>query len=238
MTRGLLISAPASGVGKTTLTLALARAFRDRGLKVQCFKSGPDYIDPAFHAAATGRVSVNLDSWAMPRETIDALVVRGADADLVLAEGSMGIFSKLMAMNPDSGFMSDFVDVHVGPHLAEIKSRGIKVVANAGGLNPQGLARLLEKKAAELNVPLKVATVQGDDLRDRADALKGEGIADMFSGARFPKDKIVSINAYFGGFPIAAALDEGADVVITGRVVDSALVLGPLIHEFGWPSAW
>jgi cobyrinic acid a,c-diamide synthase len=92
MARCLLISAPASGAGKTTLTLALARAFRDRGLSVQCFKSGPDYIDPAFHAAATGRASVNIDSWAMERETIEGLVARGRDADLVLAEGSMGLF--------------------------------------------------------------------------------------------------------------------------------------------------
>ena len=92
MARGLVISAPASGVGKTTLTLALARAYRDRGLAVQCFKSGPDYIDPAFHAAATGRVSVNLDSWAMSSGTIEALIARAASADLVLAEGSMGLF--------------------------------------------------------------------------------------------------------------------------------------------------
>lgn len=92
MAPGLLISAPASGTGKTTLTLALARAFRDRGLVVQCFKSGPDYIDPAFHAAATGRISANLDSWSMDRQTIDALTTLGADADLVLAEGSMGLF--------------------------------------------------------------------------------------------------------------------------------------------------
>ncbi|MGH6680889.1 MAG: cobyrinate a,c-diamide synthase, partial [Bradyrhizobium sp.] len=86
MPRALVISAPASGAGKTTLTLALARACRDRGLIVQCFKSGPDYIDPAFHAAATGRTSVNIDSWAMPREAIAALVARASDADLVLAE--------------------------------------------------------------------------------------------------------------------------------------------------------
>jgi cobyrinic acid a,c-diamide synthase len=97
MARGLIISAPASGVGKTTLTLALARAYRDRGLTVQCFKSGPDYIDPAFHAAATGRASANIDSWAMTRENIEALVARGADADLVLIEGSMGLFDGVAA---------------------------------------------------------------------------------------------------------------------------------------------
>src|ERR1700742_61319 len=92
MARCLVISAPASGAGKTTLTLALARAYRDRGLAVQCFKSGPDYIDPAFHAAATGRASVNIDSWAMTRDTIDRVTARAGDADLVLVEGSMGLF--------------------------------------------------------------------------------------------------------------------------------------------------
>jgi len=88
---GLIISAPASGTGKTTLTLGLARAFRDRGLKVQTFKSGPDYIDPAFHRAATGRASYNLDTWALPEGAIDALTGNAAGADLVIAEGSMGL---------------------------------------------------------------------------------------------------------------------------------------------------
>jgi cobyrinic acid a,c-diamide synthase len=92
MARAIVISAPASGAGKTTLTLAVARACRDRGLAVQCFKCGPDYIDPAFHLAATRRPSVNLDSWAMPRATIAALTARADDADLVMAEGSMGLF--------------------------------------------------------------------------------------------------------------------------------------------------
>lgn len=89
---GLLISAPASGTGKTTLTLGLARAFRNRGLAVQPFKSGPDYIDPAFHTAASGRVSVNLDSWSMPPGQIGAELGRAEGADLILAEGSMGLF--------------------------------------------------------------------------------------------------------------------------------------------------
>jgi len=97
MTKCLVISAPASGAGKTTVTLGLARTCRDRGLAVQCFKSGPDYIDPAFHAAATGRSSVNLDSWAMDRDTIERLTTRGSDADLVLAEGSMGLFDGVAA---------------------------------------------------------------------------------------------------------------------------------------------
>ena len=89
---GLLISAPSSGTGKTTLMLGLLSAFRRQGLEVQPFKSGPDYIDPAFHAAASGRASVNLDSWAMgPADIID-LVRSAKDSDLALAEGSMGLF--------------------------------------------------------------------------------------------------------------------------------------------------
>jgi len=92
MTPGLIIAAPASGTGKTTVMLGLLRAFRDGGLTVQPFKSGPDYIDPAFHRAASGRASFNLDSWAMPAALLDGLGDHAADADLVLAEGSMGLF--------------------------------------------------------------------------------------------------------------------------------------------------
>jgi cobyrinic acid a,c-diamide synthase len=89
---GLLISAPSSGAGKTTVMLGLLRAFRNRGLVVQPFKSGPDYIDPAFHLAAAGRNSYNLDSWAMPAGLMQGLVNFSNGADLSLAEGSMGLF--------------------------------------------------------------------------------------------------------------------------------------------------
>jgi len=92
MTPGLMIAAPGSGTGKTTVMLGLLRALRDDGLAVQPFKSGPDYIDPAFHRAASGRASFNLDSWSMAGAMLDTLSAKADDADLVLAEGSMGLF--------------------------------------------------------------------------------------------------------------------------------------------------
>lgn len=88
---GLVVSAPGSGSGKTTVMLGLLRALREDGLAVQPFKSGPDYIDPAFHHAAAGRPSFNLDSWAMDEGLLAAVVQRAQGADLVLAEGSMGL---------------------------------------------------------------------------------------------------------------------------------------------------
>ncbi len=91
MIAGLLIAAPASGTGKTTVTLGLLAAFRAQGIAVQPFKCGPDYIDPAFHAAAAGRASFNLDSWAMPPGRIDVLAGE-ARGDLIVAEGAMGLF--------------------------------------------------------------------------------------------------------------------------------------------------
>ncbi|RXR30806.1 cobyrinate a,c-diamide synthase [Sphingobium fluviale] len=89
---GLMIAAPASGTGKTTVMLGLLRALTEDGLAVQPFKSGPDYIDPAFHRAASGRASFNLDSWAMDGALVDTITGQAAGADMVLAEGSMGLF--------------------------------------------------------------------------------------------------------------------------------------------------
>ena len=108
MTPGLVIAAPRSGSGKTTLTLGLLRAFARRGLIVAGAKCGPDYIDPAFHAAATGRPSVNLDSWAMTPTLIDGLVARaGTGCDLVICEGLMGLFDGVPGEPGRSGSSAD-----------------------------------------------------------------------------------------------------------------------------------
>src|SRR5271155_4263340 len=98
MTRGLMIAAPRSGSGKTTVTLGLLRAFKRRGVDVVGLKSGPDYIDPAFHAAASGREGVNLDSWAMPPKLLSALAAEAsAKTELALCEASMGLFDGVPA---------------------------------------------------------------------------------------------------------------------------------------------
>ncbi|SEL88936.1 hydrogenobyrinic acid a,c-diamide synthase (glutamine-hydrolysing) /cobyrinate a,c-diamide synthase [Roseivivax marinus] len=102
---GLLISAPASGTGKTTVMLGLLRALAEDGLEVQPFKSGPDYIDPAFHRAASGRASFNLDTWAMDGALLDAVAARADGADLCIGEGSMGLYDGV-ATEGLSGFGS------------------------------------------------------------------------------------------------------------------------------------
>ena len=102
---GLMISAPASGTGKTTVMLGLLRAFADMGLNVQPFKSGPDYIDPAFHLAAAGRASFNFDTWAMDEPLLGAIAAQAQGADITVAEGSMGLFDGV-ATRGQTGFGS------------------------------------------------------------------------------------------------------------------------------------
>ena len=149
-----------------------------------------------------------------------------------LAEVTMSILAS--DRNNPGGFHLNFLQ-DLRPYFQEILDRGIRIVTNWGGLDPEGAAAALRELAAELGRSPKIAVVRGDDLRPRLDALRASGVREMFSDERLPEGReISSANVYFGGFPIAAALDAGADIVITGRVVDSALSLGPLIHEFGW----
>ena len=172
MPRALVISAPASGTGKTTLTLALARAFRDRGLVVQCFKSGPDYIDPAFHAAATGRISVNIDSWAMRREAIEALVARGQDADVVLAEGSMGLFDGVATPGlSGTGASADIADMMGWPVLLVLDPAGQAQTAAAVASGLRDFRPGVRVAGVILN---RVASPRHEDLVCRA--MAGAGI--------------------------------------------------------------
>jgi cobyrinic acid a,c-diamide synthase len=173
MARSLVISAPASGAGKTTVTLALARAYRDRGLKVQCFKSGPDYIDPAFHAAATGRASVNIDSWAMGRKTIEALASRGAEADLVLAEGSMGLFDGVAAPGLcGTGATADIAGMMGWPILLVIDPSGQAQTAAAIASGLRDFRADVRLAGVVLN---RVASARHENLVRQA--LAGAGIA-------------------------------------------------------------
>lgn len=152
-----------------------------------------------------------------------------------LAEITMSIMARARAKNPDYGYALDFVTAAMKPNLKEIARQGVKIVSNAGGVNPQACANALRAVIADMGLALKVACVLGDDMIAESDALAAQGYTEMFTGAAFPAvDKVASINAYLGAFPVAKALEEGADIVVTGRCVDSAVTLGACIHAFGW----
>ena len=163
-------------------------------------------------------------------------LVRSGEIDFLvfdyLAEITMSLLARARARKPELGYVPDFVEA-IAPLLPEIKQKGIRIVSNAGGINPQAAATALRRKAEEVGIMLNIAVVTGDDLTSRADEIRAAGVTEMFSGAVMP-EKLTTMNAYLGAQPIALALDRGADVVITGRCVDSAVVLGPMVHTFGW----
>ena len=150
-----------------------------------------------------------------------------------LAEVTMSILAAQRAKDPAAGYAVDFVQIMMREALPTLHARGIRVVANAGGMNPLACRDALLALARELGVPLKVGVVLGDDLSARGTEFAAACTTEMFSGAPFPQ-RTASINAYLGALPIARALDAGCDVVITGRCVDSAVTLGVLVHAFGW----
>jgi len=166
-----------------------------------------------------------------------AQLVRGGGIDYLvldyLAEVTMSILARMKSKNPELGYAADFVTLVMKPLAKEIAEKRIKVVANAGGVNPRACRAALEAVFAQAGVELKIAVVEGDDLTPRADEFRRRGAREMFTGDLLP-ERLTSVNAYLGALPIAAALDLGADIVLTGRCVDSALALGPLIHEFQW----
>lgn len=152
-----------------------------------------------------------------------------------LAEITMSIMARARASDPKLGYATDFVSAIVKPNLQRIASSGIKLISNAGGVNPEACGIALRAVIADAGLDLKVVVITGDDLLSDLDSLESMNASEMFSGEAFPpKDKIASANAYIGAFPVAAALTAGADIVVTGRCVDSAVTLGACIHEFGW----
>jgi hypothetical protein len=149
-----------------------------------------------------------------------------------LAEVSMSLLARARLKAPDAGFPPDFVQ-YLRPALAEIARRGVKVVSNAGGVNPEGCKAALQALCAELGVSLRIATVAGDDVLPFVDDWRRAGVREAVSGEPLPA-RLLTANAYLGALPIKAALDHGADLVITGRCADSALALGILMHAFAW----
>ena len=156
-----------------------------------------------------------------------------------LAEVTMSILQKQKERDPSLGYARDFVGA-VESVLPAVLDRGVKVIANAGGVNPPACAAAV-KSAAEGRGGrgrLKLGVVTGDDLLSRLDSLIGEGhpLANMETGAPLSdvRDRVLSANAYIGSEPIVEALERGANIVITGRSTDTALTMAPLRHEFGW----
>lgn len=150
-----------------------------------------------------------------------------------LAELTMSVLAAARLRKPELGYATDFVTVTMKSLLREIVERNIRVVSNAGGINPQGCAQALAAIAAEQGIDVRIAVVEGDDVMPMVASLRQAGIVDMQKGLPLP-DKLVSANAYLGALPVCQALDQGAQIVITGRCVDSAVTLGVLMHEFGW----
>ncbi|MFC3614480.1 acyclic terpene utilization AtuA family protein [Lutimaribacter marinistellae] len=176
--------------------------------------------------------------WGEAPHATAQLLAAGVDVLVYdyLAEITMSIMARARMKDPSAGYATDFVTDAMGPNLHQIATSGVRVLSNAGGVNPAACAEALRARIAQEGLALKVAVVEGDDLLARAGDFSDR--REMFSGAPMPAgDKIASINAYLGAGPIVAALDAGADIVITGRCVDSALALAACIQRFGWDMA-
>jgi hypothetical protein len=174
--------------------------------------------------------------------------VEGGDVDYLmldyLAEVTMSILQKQKERDPNMGYARDFVGA-IESVLPAVAKRGVRVVANAGGVNPPACAAAIRDVARKHGVAdaVRVGVVTGDDLLPRLDELiaAGHELANMDTGESLStvRDRVLSANAYIGSVPIVEALSRGANVVITGRSTDTALTMAPLRHEFGWAAdAW
>jgi len=170
-------------------------------------------------------------------ETAARQLLEGGNLDYLvfdyLAEITMSIMAGARLRDPARGYATDFVSRVLRDCLKLTVEKRVRIVTNAGGVNPLACRAALLALAEQVGVSPRVAVVLGDDITGLRGELAREDVREMFTEAPLPA-AVLSANAYFGAKPIAAALAAGADIVITGRIVDSALALGPLVHEFGW----
>ena len=228
--RGLIVAAPRSGAGKTTVTLGLLAALKRRGLAVQAAKAGPDYIDPAFHQAATGRKSVNLDSWAMRPSLLDALVVEAASrADMLVIEGVMGLFDGIDAAAGRTGSTADLAARFVLPVLLVIDVSGQSQSAAA-------LLRGFVTHDPEVKIGGVVLNRVGSDRHRKfvADAIAASGIPVLGS---VPRDEMIALPERHLGLvqagehgDLAERLDRLAAIAETHLDLDGILRLAVPPH--------
>ena len=177
-------------------------------------------------------------------DNVDAPVelLRGGPIDYIgmdyLAEVTLSIMMRQKLRNPKLGYATDFIGF-IRRVLPELKERNVRVITNAGGLNPKACRNRIFEVAKELGVTgLRVGVVEGDDLLPRLKDLTaaGHALKNMDTGEPMAPilEQVMSANAYLGAQPVVEALKEGAQIVLCGRVTDTALALAPLIHEFGW----
>jgi hypothetical protein len=190
------------------------------------------------------RIANGQGFWGDSLEAPIQLVERGPIDYLTLdylAEITMSIMQKQRARDPRFGYAHDFIGV-MARILPACVEKNIKVVANAGGVNPQSCSAAVAEAARKLGLEgkVKIGIVAGDDIMASLDDLIARGIAleNMEDGQPLVsiRDRVQSANVYFGAAPIAEALARGAQIIITGRCTDTGLTLGPMIHEFGWAS--
>lgn len=182
------------------------------------------------------RVGGASGAWGDSPMGVRQLLGAGVDYLMMdyLAEVTMSLLARARMKDPAGGFPPDFV-AYLQPHLSAIASGHVKVVTNAGGVNPIACKQALEAACRAQGVALRIAAVEGDDLLPMIERLREEGVREWMRDEPLPP-RLLTANAYLGAMPIAAALRAGADIVITGRCADSALALGILMHEFGWES--
>ncbi|KAM6894705.1 uncharacterized protein PEZ65_022358 [Lycodopsis pacificus] len=187
-------------------------------------------------SAGTRPVRIGCASgfWGDTAASVPQLVHSGQLDFLVfdyLSEITMSLLTAAKTRTPNLGYAPDFVHVAIAPFINDIHRKGIRVVSNAGGVNPLACADVIQEVIKKAGLDLKVAVVTGDDLMPHRSLLSEVKMADDFRRQHLPKT-LHSMNAYLGALPIQRCLDLGADIVVTGRCVDSAVALGPLMHTF------